>query len=245
MTLGATISGVLVIIYPFILMRLNSKINLSIKESSPFFLYPILIGFLLIAANVGGYLSARTYSRLVNAPIIKASDIPSQSIKNAFYHTATFKKVIRFETSKVSKKINKNEGHANYNYVCHRIVPMVDSTTSNININSLVTTASIKLWLTSQGSSLSPGCHIEGKENTGYVITIDNEENAKIFSALVNDIYQGVPPKVTPVFVKNSLKPQAERKKYLQLFLLVPIVANIVSLLILLMLFLVYRKNSS
>lgn len=243
--LGSTISGVLVVIYPFIMMRISSKIKLSMEKSSPFYLYPILIGFLLISANIGGYISARTYFRVLNAPVIELSDPQSQqSIENAFFHIVSLKKIIAFETSKRAKTYNKNEVHASYNYECYQIVPMIQSTANNNKINSLISNASMKLWLTSLGRSLSPGCNMKKEKSTGYVITIDNGENSKTFEKLVHDVYKGNTPRIRPLFVKNSLEPQAEIKKRFQILLLVPIIANVVSLLILLMLFFVYRKKS-
>jgi len=248
-TKGATISAVLVVIYPFIMMRLSSKMKLSIDESSSFYLYPLLIGFLLLAANIGGYLAAHTYIRVVNAPIIdlsntKLSKLPLQSSQNAFYTIDTLKEVKMFEKSKIIKTYDKNEGHASYNYVCYRVIPLLDSALSVDKINKKIMNASVNLWLTLKGSSLSPGCHIKGEENTGYVITIEKGENSKIYTELVKDVYQGKMPGVSPIFVQNSLNPQAGIKRHLYILLSVPVVTNILSLLILLMLFLVYRKKS-
>jgi len=248
-TKGATISAVLVLIYPFIMMRLSSKMKLSIDESSSFYLYPILIGFLLLATNIGGYMAAHTYIRVLNAQIIdltstSLSKQPLQSSQNAFYTINTLKKVNIFEKSKIVKTYDKNEGHANYNYVCYRVIPLFDSALSVEKINKKIMNASVNLWLTLKGSSLSPGCHIKDEENTGYVITIEKGKKSKIYEELVKERYQGKTPRVSPIFVQNSLTPQEEIRKHLYILLSVPVVTNIVSLLILLMLFLVYRNKS-
>jgi len=245
-TKGGVISGVLFIIYPFLLIRFGSKLKLSIDESSPFYMYPLLIGFLLISVNAGGYLAARTYYQVLNAPIIELSDSQSQRLtKNVFYHISSLKKVIAFEKFNIVKTRNKNEGHGSYHYVCHRIIPMVKATSSNNDINHLVANASVKLWFTSMGSSLSPGCHIKKEEDTGYVKTIDDSKNARIYSLLVKEAYQGKSSKITPVFVKNTLKPEEEIKKRWHILLLFPVAANFVSLLLGIMLFLIYRKKSA
>jgi hypothetical protein len=217
-TAGSLISAAMVIIYPYLGIKLNARgMKFVPRESSGFHSYPILLFFVLLVANVAGYNAARAWFHVAFAPVIEVTNAQPGFASHAFYHVSTLKQ--KFGTVHEDERYDRNQKKKIRS--CHFITGLVPSDMSDKEQKKLLATGNIRLWLVGT-------CPTLYNMKINYMITEDKD--LTLYHKMLDDYYRS--DYIEPVFIKPSEHPEEEKQQRLFFMLFIPILFNFISLVL-------------